>query len=134
MFFVKGWSGLFFRLEMIKKMAIIPVFLLAIPFGVMAICCVALVHTFVDITCSIYCIHKFLGVGLREYTVLAKYFLLSMLACAPAFVLSHLELSPWLSLPAGVVTAMALYGWYLHKDENMREMLHTVRCMIREKR
>ena len=134
MFFVKGWSGLFFRLEMIKKMAIIPVFLLAIPCGVMAICCVALVHTFVDITCSIYCIHKFLGVGLREYAVLVKYFLLSMLACAPAFALSHLELSPWLSLPAGVVTAMALYGWFLHKDEYMREMLHTVGSIIREKR
>ena len=134
MFFVKGWSGLFFRLEVIKKIAIIPVFLLAIPFGVMAICSVALVHTFVDITCSIYCIHKFLGVELREYTVLVRYFLLSMLACAPAFAVSHLELSPWLSLLSGVVTAIILYGMFLHKDEYMREMLHSVGSMIREKR
>ena len=119
---------------MIKKIAIIPVFLLAIPFGVMAICSVTLVHTFVDITCSIYCIHKFLGVELREYAILVRYFLLSVLACAPAFAVSHLELSPWLSLPAGVVTAMTLYGLFLHDDEYLREMLHTVGSMIREKR
>ena len=38
---------------------------------------VAVLHTVVDIT-------KYLGIEIRRYAIVAKYFLLSLLACAPA--------------------------------------------------
>lgn len=131
---VKGWSGLFLKLEIIKKIIVTPVLIMAIPFGVMALCFVAVVHTFVDITCSSFYIKKLLGVKLRSYTVLAKYFLLSVLACTPSFVLCCLELTPWLSLSLGVATAIGLYYWLLRRDENMKEILQIVFSTLRIKK
>lgn len=130
MLFVKGWSGLFFKLEIIKKVIITPIFLLAIPLGVMAICCVAVVHTVVDIACSTYYLRKLLGVRGSQYRNVAKYFSLSVVACAPAFVLCQMDISPWLSLLAGVSTALGLYGWFLHRDENMRECMQILRKVM----
>lgn len=131
---VKGWSGLFLKLEIIKKVVVIPVLMMAIPFGVMALCFVAVVHTFVDIACSSYYIRKLLGVELRSYSVLAKYFLLSVLACTPSFMLCFLELTPWLSLSLGVATALGLYYWLLRRDENMKEILQIVFSTLRIKK
>lgn len=133
MLFVKGWSGLFFKLEIIKKVIITPIFLLSIPLGVMAICCVAVVHTVVDIACSTYYLRKRLGVRGSQYRSVAKYFLLSVVACGPAFMLCQMDLSPWLSLLAGVSTAIGLYGWFLHRDENMRECLQIMKNLIHAK-
>lgn len=134
MLFVKGWSGLFLRLEIIKKVIIIPVLLLAIPLGVIAISFVAVIHTFVDIACSTVCINKYLDVDFRRYLILIKYFLLSALSCAPALVVCNVDISPWLSLPIGIISAIALYYIFLHKDDNMKEVIQTMGSMMREKR
>lgn len=133
MLFVKGWSGLFFKLEIVKKVIVAPIFLLAIPLGVMAICCVAVVHTVVDIACSTYYLRKRLGVRGSQYRSGAKYFSLSVVACAPAFIICQMDISPWLSLLIGVSTALGLYGWFLHRDENMRECLQILRNSIHTK-
>lgn len=132
--FVKGWSGLFLKLEIIKKAIIIPVLLFAIPLGVIAISFVALVHTFVDITCSTVCINKNLDVSFRDYLILVKYFLLSALSCAPALLVCNVAISPWLSLPIGILLSITLYYFFLHKDENMREVIQTMVSMMRVKR
>ena len=132
--YVKGWSGLFLRLEIIKKVIVTPVLIIAIPFGVMALCSVAVVHTIVDISCSTFYIKKLLGVELNQYYVLAKYFLLSVLACAPTFLLCNTEVSPWISLSVGVVMATALYGSFLRKDVYMKECVQTLMKMVALKR
>lgn len=123
MLYVKGWSGLFLKLEIIKKAVVTPFFLLAIPYGSLAICFVTVLHTVVDITCSTYCLKKYLGIELRQYASVAKYFLMSLLACAPAFYICTLEVSPWVSLSVGMVSAAVLYLGLLHKDQNMKECL-----------
>lgn len=130
MLFVKGWSGLFFRLEVIKKVVIVPVFLVAVHVGVMAICCVALVHTVVDISCSTYYLRKLLGVSGREYRSVVRYFVLSVVACVPAYLICGLDLSPWIALPVAVVTASGIYWLSLHKDRNMKECLEMVRSCV----
>ena len=94
---------------------------LAILYGPIAICFVAVLHTVVDITCSTYCLKKYLGIEIRRYAIVAKYFLLSLLACAPAFYVCSLEISPWISLPISAASAIAIYLALLHKDENMKE-------------
>ena len=116
MLYVKGWSGLFLRLEIIKKAVVTPFFLLAIPYGPLVICYVAVLHTVVDITCSTYCLRKYLGIDLRGYVRAGKYFLVSLLACAPALVVCRLPVSPWVSLPVGVVSAGLLYWGLLRGD------------------
>ena len=134
MLYVKGWSDLFLKLEIIKKVIVTPFFLLAIPYGPLAICLVAVLHTAVDITCSTYCLKRFLGIEIRRYASVVKYLLLSVLACTPAFMLCFLELSPWLSLPLGVATALGLYYWLLRRDENMKEILQIVLSTLRIKK
>ena len=120
MLFVKGWSGLFLKLEIIKKAVVTPFFLLAIPYGPLVICYVAVLHTVVDITCSTYCLKKYLGIDLRGYVCAGKYFLVSLLACAPALYVCTLAVSPWVSLSVGFVSAALLYWALLHRDEHMR--------------
>lgn len=126
MLFVKGWSGLFFRLEVIKKVVIVPVFLVAVHLGVMAICCVAVVHTVVDIACSTYYLRKLLGVRGSEYRSVVRYFVLSVVACMPAYVICSLDLSAWIVLPVAVMTATGLYYMFLHRDDNMKECVGMV--------
>lgn len=116
MLFVKGWSGLFLWLEVIKKAVVTPFFLLAIPYGPLVICYVAVLHTVVDITCSTFCLRKYLGIDLRGYVCAGKYFLASLLACAPALVVCRLPVSPWVSLPVGAVSAGLLYWGLLRGD------------------
>ena len=116
MLFVKGWSGLFLKLEIIKKAVVTPFFLLAIPYGPLVICYVAVLHTVVDITCSTYCLKKYLGIDLRGYVCAGKYFLASLLACAPALVVCRLPVSPWVSLPVGAASAGLLYWGLLRRD------------------
>ena len=128
--FVKGWSGLFLKLEIIKKVIITPVFLIAIQLGVIAICVVAVIHTFVDILCSSYYIRKLVGVEASQFVCLFKYFLLSVLACLPAYLIGNIGLSPWVSLPTGAVVASVLYWGLLHRDEYMKECLQLVWNMI----
>lgn len=120
MMYVKGWSGMFLKLEIIKKAIVTPFFLLAIPYGPLVICYVAVLHTVVDITCSTYCLKKFLGIELRQYASVAKYFFLSLVACVPAVVVCRLSVSPWVSLSVGVVSAGLLYWALLHRDEHMK--------------
>lgn len=108
-----------------------PFFLLAIPYGPLVICCVAVLHTVVDITCSTYCLKRFLGIELRQYARVAKYFFLSLLDCAPAAVVCTLVASPWVSLPVGALSAGMLYWALLHKDENMRECFSVLAGFVR---
>lgn len=128
--YVKGWSGLFLKLEIIKKVIVVPVLLVAIHVGVMAICWVAVVHTLVDILCSTYYIRKLLGVSAFHYTCLVKYFALSVLACAPTYYLCNQDWSPWLSLSIGIVLSGVLYWLFLHRDEHMKECLGMLWNMI----
>ena len=131
MMYVKGWSGMFLKLEIIKKAVVTPFFLLAIPYGPLVICYVAVLHTVVDITCSTYCLKRFLGIELRQYARVAKYFFLSLLACASAAVVCALIASPWVSLPVGALSAGLLYWALLHRDENMKECLSVLAGFVR---
>ena len=127
MLFVKGWSGLFLKLEIIKKAIVTPFFLLAIPYGPLVICYVAVLHTVVDITCSTYRLKKFLGIELRQYASVAKYFFLSLVACVPAVVVCRLSVSPWVSLSVGIVSAGLLYWALLHRDEHMKDCVEVLK-------
>lgn len=134
MLFVKGWSGMFLKLEILKKVVVTPFFLLAIPYGPLVICYVAVLHTVVDITCSTYCLKKFLGIELRDYVSVVKYFFLSLVACAPAFYVCTLEVSPWVSLSVGVVSAFALYWGLLRRDEHMKACVEVLMEAVGKKR
>lgn len=128
MMYVKGRSDLFFWLEIIKKVIVVPLLVLAIPCGVMAICFVPVVHEMVDLFIGTYCVRHTLGFRkaspLQDYGI---YLLLALLACVPAFLLCQTGLSDWLVLFLGGGSALILYFVLLWRNENMREVVRIVR-------
>lgn len=123
MLYVKGRSDLFLRLEIIKKLIVFPLLLLAIPYGVIAICFVPVAHELVDLVLGTYCIRRLLGIRkanpLKDYGI---YLLYALIACIPAFLLCLTDLSPWLSLPMAFLLSTSLYLAMLWKDDNLKEI------------
>ena len=131
----KGRSDLFFRLEIIKKVIVFPLLLLAIPRGVMAICLVPVVHELVDLFLGTYCVRHLLGFrAARPLQGYGVYMPLALLACLPAFLICRTGLSLWLSLPAAAITSTALYLAMLWKDESKQELIKIVWEEIRRKK
>ena len=128
MMMVKGRSDLFLRLEIIKKVMVVPLLVLAVPRGVMAICLVPVAHELVDLALGTWCVRHVLGFReakpLQDYGV---YMPLALLACVPAFFLCRSALSPWIVLPAAILSAFVLYYMLLFRNTNMRELIRIVR-------
>lgn len=126
---VKGRSDIFLKLEIIKKVIILPLLIIAIYVGPMAICWVAFIHMQVDIVCSTHYNGKLLGLGyLKQMQAFIKYLLLSFLVCAPAYLLCLSDISSWISLPVAIIVSSLLYYGLLCRDANMKEvigMIHT---------
>ena len=128
MMMVKGRSDLFLRLEIIKKVIVFPLLLLAIPRGVLAICFVPVVHELVDLFLGTYCVKHFLGIRdihpLNDY---GKYLLYALASCLPTFLLCHFGLPSWMALCAGATCASATYYLLLRRDVNMKELINLVK-------
>ncbi len=127
--YVKGRSDLFLRLEIIKKVIVFPLLLLAIPRGVIAICFVPVAHGLVDIALTTYCVHRLLGVqGVSPIKDYGKYLPCALLACVPAFFLCYsTSLSPWTALIFSALLSSALYFLLLVRDENMHELFRMLK-------
>ena len=123
MMYVKGRSDLFFRLEIIKKVVVFPLLLLAIPRGVMAICLVPVVHELLDLFLGTYCVRHLLGLRvtnpLKDY---GAYLVCALVACVPAFFLCKGSLPPGVALTAAVVASTLVYCLILCRDGNMQEL------------
>ena len=123
MMYVKGRSDLFLRLEIIKKAMVVPLLVLAIPRGVMAICFVPVVHELVDLVLGTYCVRHLLGLRvtnpLKDY---GAYLVCALVACVPAFFLCKGSLPPGVALTAAVVASTLVYCLILCRDGNMQEL------------
>lgn len=128
--YVKGKSDLFLKLEIVKKLIATPFLLMAIPLGVMAICFVAVVHTAVDIASTTYYVKRLLGIKGPLFQGIGKFFLLSLLACSPAYLICSIGLSPWMSLPVGSMLAAGLYYAFLHRHPHMKELLQMLKSIL----
>ena len=128
MMYVKGRSDLFLRLEIIKKVLVVPLLVLAVPRGVMAICFVPVVHELVDLFLGTYCVRNLLGFReARPFQDYGVYMPLALLACVPAFFLCRGGLSDWAALALGITSAFGIYYLILCRNENMKELVQVVR-------
>ena len=128
MMYVKGRSDLFLRLEIIKKVIVVPLLVLAIPRGVMAICLVPVAHELVDLFLGTWCVRRVLG--FREARPLQDYGMympLALLACVPAFLLCRAGLPDWAALCLGVLSAFLMYYSLLSRNANMKELIQIAR-------
>ena len=124
MMFVKGRSDLFLKLEIIKKIIVFPILLLAIPHGVIAICFVPVIHELVDLIIGTFCVRKLLGIHysnpLKDY---GGYLILALLACTPAFFICYTHLSPFITLSSSFALSFFIYFFLLWRDDNMKELI-----------
>lgn len=132
---VKGRSDLFLKLEIIKKTISITILFCAVPYGVMAICLAQLLYNNIAIVINTYYTGKFFHIG---YWVQIKdilpYFICCVIACAPAFVISHLNLPYIVQITAGGLIALGIYWITLRKNEDMLEFMNLIHAKIKKKR
>ena len=131
MMYVKGRSDLFLRLEIIKKVLVVPLLVLAVPRGVMAICFVPVVHELVDLFLGTYCVRHVLGfTAARPLKDYGRYLPIALLVCAPAVLLCRCGLPDWVTLILGILCAVLLYVVVLWRDKNMKEVMEGVKSRV----
>lgn len=131
---VKGRSDLFLKLEIIKKTISTLILFAAIPFGVLAICISKIIYTQIAVFINTYYTGKMFGLGyLKQIKDFSKYFILSVLTCLPAFVLSEIVPYWYVSIPVGFILSCGLYALCLRKDEYALEVWGLIKSHVNNK-
>lgn len=131
--FVRGRSDLVLKLEGIKKTLSTLVLIASIPFGVVAICVAKVIHTQITIICDSYYTGKFFGYGLiRQIRDVGPYFIFSIFACLPAFLLSFTNLNNFVVIAFGLLCAFVIYYLLLRRDEIFIEMFSIIRSSLKK--
>lgn len=126
--YVKGYSNLFLRLEIIKKAISISMTLAAIPFGVLAICISRVLYTQIAVFINTYYTDKFFGLGyLKQIRDFIKYLVCSAISSLPAFLLTFTDLSEIVQLIVGIIMALVVYTILLYRDNYFHDMLDIVK-------
>lgn len=126
--YVKGRSDLVLRLEVIKKTISISMIIAAIPFGVLAICISRALYTQIAVIINTYYTGKIFGLGyLVQFKDFSKYFIYSIIAAIPTFVLSFCILNPILILIIGACISSFIYWALIHKDKHFIDALNLIK-------
>lgn len=121
--YVKGYSNLFLRLEVIKKAISISMILLAIPFGVLAICISRAIYTQIAVFINTYYTDKLFGLGYRkQFRDFSKYMIFSAVSTLPSFLLTFTTLPAIVQLMVGVIFSLVVYVVFIRRDIYFQEL------------
>lgn len=124
---VKGRSDIFLKLEIIKKTIAVTLLLCSIPFGVIFICLSNVIYSQIALVFNTYYTGKMFNLGyLKQLSDFLKYAIVSLLACAPSYVLTFTSWSPIWQLLLGTITALLLYLLILRKDATLSELISII--------
>lgn len=130
--YVKGYSNLVLKLEVIKKAISVSMIIVAVPFGVLAICIARALYTQIAIVINTYYTGKLFGLGYgKQLKDFLKYFLFSLLAVIPAYWVSYVDIHHLLQLVIGVSLAGGIYYMFIKKDRSFDEVIHILRRSLR---
>ena len=125
---VKGRSDLFLRLEIIKKTISLAILFASIPFGVIGICVSKIIYTQIAVYINTYYTGKLFKLGyITQLKDFSGFFVKSLLACIPAYILTFFELNKVLSLIVGCSSSVLIYCLLLRKNIYMVEVLGLVK-------
>lgn len=125
--YVKGYSNLVLRLEIIKKAISISMILAAVPFGVLAICVARATYTQIAVVINTYYTGKLFGLGYtKQVKDFVKYLLGSLMSILPAYLITFTSILPVFQLTLGVLIASSLYLIIIHKDCYFKELAKLV--------
>lgn len=129
--YVKGRSDLVLRLEIIKKTISILMIIGAIPFGVLAICVSRALYTQIAVYINTYYTGKLFGLGyIAQVKDFGGYFVGSLLAVIPAYILSFTALPNIVVIIIGGLLACAIFWLFVRRDDNFKEVVSIVKNRI----
>lgn len=123
---VIGRSDLFLRLEVIKKTISVVMLLGAVPFGVMAICVVRMIYSFIATIINTYYTGKIFKLGfVEQFRDFSPYILYSVISVIPVYLLTFSDLSNIIEVILGTILASIIYLFVLwcKKDSIYREYI-----------
>ena len=132
--YVKGYSNLVLKLEVIKKAISISMIIAAVPFGVLAICIARALYTQIAVVINTYYTGKMFDLGyLKQVKDFSKYLILSFICAIPAYILTYSSLTALVQLILGGVLAISFYYIFLRNDEHIKELKGVIYELFRSK-
>jgi O-antigen/teichoic acid export membrane protein len=138
---VKGRSDLFLKLEVIKKTISLSFLLLAIPFGVLAICFSQVIYVQIAMFINTYYTGKLFGLKYTtQWRDFFPYLICSFISCVPSYLITFLPFPFFIQLIVGVLISTSLYVILLKikKDKHLNIvndiLLNKVRITFKKKR
>ncbi len=129
--YVKGYSNLVLRLEIVKKTISIMMIIAAIPLGVIAVCISRALYTQIAVFINTYYSGKLFNMGytkqLKDYM---SYFICSILSVIPAYLISYIEMHSILQLGLGALVSLFLYLIFMRKDVFFIEVIQLLKQYI----
>ena len=125
---VKGRSDLFFRLEVVKKVISVLILFASIPFGVLGICISKVIYSQIAVFINTYYTGKLFHLGYgTQVNDFKGFFVCSLLACVPAYLLTFLDWHPILILGIGGLSGVLIYWGLLRNNVYMLECLELIK-------
>lgn len=132
--YVKGYSNLVLRLELIKKTISISMILVAIPIGPLAICVAGTLYTHIAVFINTYYTGKLFGLGYcKQMQDLFKYFACSFVSIVPTFIMTYSNISNILQIFVGSLSSLCIYYILLKKDAILAELLDLIKTSLKLK-
>lgn len=133
MLYVKGYSNLVLKLEIIKKTISISMIIAAIPFGVLAICIARALYTQIAVVINTYYTGKLFGLGyVKQVKDFSKYMIYSIIAVIPAFLITLINVHNVVQLISGCAFACLIYYMLLHNDAYLKELIALIKKSLRK--
>lgn len=115
--YVKGYSNLVLKLEIIKKTISISMILAAVPFGVLVICMARALYTQIAVVINTFYMGELFDLGyFKQVNDFIKYLIYSALSVFPSYILTYTTLSSLIQLILGTISAVLIYCFLLRKD------------------
>ena len=131
--YVKGYSNLVLKLEVIKKTISISMIIAAVPLGVLAICIARALYTQIAVVINTYYTGKLFDLGyVRQVKDFSKYLVASIIATLPAFLITYSHMGNVAQLAIGALISCFLYFTLLRKDHYLIEMLTIIKEQLKK--
>lgn len=122
--YVKGYSNLVLKLEVIKKAISISMIIAAVPFGVLAICIARALYTQIAVVINTYYTGKLFGLGyVKQVKDFSKYLIYSIISIIPAIIMIYSNVSCIIQILIGCSSAFVMYCFLLRNDRYFLELL-----------
>lgn len=128
---IKGRSDLILRLEIIKRIVSFSILIAAIPFGVVGICVSKIIYSYIAVLINTYYNGKLFNMGITlQFRDFVKYFIWSLIAVLPAYVLTFTNFPNIVQICLGVAVSVCIYCMALRKDANFLEVKQMIMSKI----